>query len=324
MTAGPVFIGGCDRSGTTMLGDILGSAPGAVVTPESQFVHELMLLSHQRAFSQRAAAADWLLGHFRFAAWGLAIDPTAVAACVDLDDPRTTVENLLRVYCRERGIAAGRWIDHTPDNARYHGLLARWFPDARFIHLVRDGRAVFHSIRPLSWGPNNAYSATRYWSERLERGLQMEIAHGDRCRRIRYEDLLAAPEQVILELCRWLAFPYREEMLRGGALRLPEFTHRQHRLVGRRPDPGRIDRWRKRLSTAQIETFEAFERTRVHLAACGYALAGAHRRKVSTPLAIGYYLHDGLRYGLNRLRHRRTERRTVRARLGRKLGPIRP
>ncbi len=34
---GPVFIGGCDRSGTTLLGAMLGATPNAVVTPESPF-----------------------------------------------------------------------------------------------------------------------------------------------------------------------------------------------------------------------------------------------------------------------------------------------
>jgi hypothetical protein len=39
----PVFIGGCDRSGTTLLGNLLGCSPWALTTPESQFMHELLL-----------------------------------------------------------------------------------------------------------------------------------------------------------------------------------------------------------------------------------------------------------------------------------------
>ena len=40
---------------------------------------------------------------------------------------------------------------------------------------VRDGRAVCESIKSLDWGPNNAYTASRHWSTRLQEALAVEV-----------------------------------------------------------------------------------------------------------------------------------------------------
>jgi Sulfotransferase family len=62
------------------------------------------------------------------------------------------------------------WVDHTPTNLRFARLLTAWFPEARFIHIVRDpGRAA--SVMPLNWGPNTITEAALFWKRRMALAL---------------------------------------------------------------------------------------------------------------------------------------------------------
>ena len=68
-------------------------------------------------------------------------------------------------------ISSGRpgWVETTPDNAiRANGLLAL-FPDAKVIHVVRDGRDVASSVVGRSWGPKDHVNALRWWGRRMHR-----------------------------------------------------------------------------------------------------------------------------------------------------------
>lgn len=310
MSLRPVFIGGCDRSGTTMLGDILGASPDSFATPESQWVHQLAPRLHLEAFSSSAEALDWLCGEFRFAVWDLQRERDLSDLDLPLDDPRACVEMIIRRYLErnlEAKSGASIWVDHTPDNVRYYPLLRAMFPDARYVHIVRDGRAVYQSIRDLDWGPNNAYKATRFWAERLEQALGVEMAEGERCLRVRYEDVLRDPETEIRRICSFAEIPFDEQMLSGGGVILPAFTRGQHRLVGKPPDASRLDAWRKRLSTKEIEDFEAWPPSRLFMQRFDYALDTAEPVQRGGLHTLWCYLQDFGLYLRHRLQHKRME-----------------
>lgn len=308
----PVFIAGCDRSGTTMLGDMLGAGSGAFATPESQFLHELAPLMHLGAFGTPRAAAAWLTEHFRFATWEMG-EPEALQHLIELTNPRATMENLLRHYLQNGGktTQGSVWVDHTPDNFKHYATLKSLYPDARFIHIVRDGRDVFNSVRDLDWGPNNAYMGTRHWNERLQQALMVEQAEGDNCLRVRYEDLLRDPETELARIAAFAGIPFAPEMIQGGGLVLPGFTRSQHQLVGSRPDPSRIGQWRTQLSGKEVAEFEAYPWSRVLLQQFGYTLATSTPTRVGRLTTLWRYLQDFLLYGLHRMRHRNLERKLL-------------
>ncbi len=314
MSLQPLFIAGCDRSGTTMLGDILGASPKTFSAPESQWIHQLARMLHVGAFADAQEAAVWLQAQFRFAAWGMAQDTAALAELIRLEDPGRTVEMLIRSYVEQKLPAKARldhWVDHTPDNFKHYPVLKALFPQALYVHIVRDGRAVFQSIKTLDWGPNNAYVATRYWCSRLEQATGVELAEGDRCLRVRYEDILRDPALEVSRICEFAGIPFAEAMLNGGGVILPEFTESQHKLVGRRPDPSRLEAWREELSRHEIEDFEAYPLSRTYMQAMGYKLT-TMRPVVQTKLRILWsYLHDFSMYLLHRLRHLRLEKTTL-------------
>ena len=310
----PVFIAGCDRSGTTLLGDLLGNSRWAVTTPESQFIHDLLIQLRLGSFRSPEAAAAWLIDHFRFAAWDMRPGLSELAELIDLEHPRRTVENLIRRYAQQAHpdkYEADVWIDHTPDNFKYQTMLKRLFPEARFIHIVRDGRAVCASIKPLDWGPNNAYTASRHWAARLQEALAVELAEGDNCLRIRFEELLQQPETTLRRICRFIDLPFEPDMPTGGGLALPDFTRGQHRLIGKPLEPARADHWRETLSKTEIRDFESYPLAHTLLQRMGYATLYRDPPLLSTSRILGRYCHEFVHYLLRRRRHRRMELRTV-------------
>ena len=310
----PVFIAGCDRSGTTLLGDLLGTSRWSIVTPESQFMHDLVIRLGLKSFDNAFQAAIWLQEHFRFAAWGMPMSPQELAELIDLHDPRSTIENLVSRYARINHPdkqSADIWIDHTPDNFKYQTMLKRLFPEARFIHIVRDGRAVCASIKSLEWGPNNAYMASRHWATRLQEALAVEIAEDGNCLRVRFEDLLEMPEKEIMRICQFIDLPYETALLEGGGLHLPAFTKNQHRLVGRSIDPSRAASWQRKLSTSEIRDFESYPLTHTLLNRLGYKTLSQSPPSLSRCHVLKCYVHDFFHYMLNRSKHKRMEMKAI-------------
>jgi hypothetical protein len=149
-------------------------------------------------------------------------------------------------------------VDHTPTNFRRALTLLSMFPDARFIHLVRDGRGVAASLLPLDWGPNTTLYAAEYWMARCAAGLAAESHLGaDRVLRLHYEDLVRNPEAALRRLAGFAGLEYEPAMAEGAGLQPGRYHQRQHRLVGQPPEQSRIDGWRQRLTARQIEIFEA-------------------------------------------------------------------
>ncbi len=255
MSLRPIFIGGCERSGTTFLGALLGAAPGAITVPESPFRQ-----SGMRAFAQGRCPADSVARmqtHVKFGPWRAPELPNE-GAC-PYDEFRDVMERLVRRYARAKGAESPYvWVDHSPGNMRLGPLSAARFPDARFVHVVRDGRGVAASIMPLTWGPNAIHSVGRYWIERVSYGLALETSGlAGRTIRVRYEDLLADPEAILRQLCAFCELEFTTRMLQGGRFDVPTITQHQHGLVGKPPEASRASAWERELSARQIEIFES-------------------------------------------------------------------
>lgn len=252
----PVFIGGCARSGTTLLGSLLGANADAIVTPESGFKIPLLRLQSRRSPSPEAlldaASRDW-----RLKLWGL---PGQSAA--GLDGSPNVVAHIMARFVEAYAAGHGRpgastWIDHTPDNLRFVPTLLGAFPDARFVHVVRDGRAVTASVLRVDWGPNSVIRAASWWAHRVSFGLAAELAAPDRVLRVRFEDLVRQPESSLSRVCTFVGLEYRGPDMQQGVLEVQPYQASTHRLLAEPPRADRADTWEKTLSSREIEIFEA-------------------------------------------------------------------
>jgi hypothetical protein len=104
-----IFIGGCDRSGTTLLASMLGSVDGAIVTPESNFKIELLEKKNNLFISKN---------FWRLKIWGFNNNMISKILSYS-NDGVEVMERLVTDYALRQGVLPKLWIDHTPHNLRH-------------------------------------------------------------------------------------------------------------------------------------------------------------------------------------------------------------
>jgi hypothetical protein len=257
----PFFVG-CGRSGTTLFRAIFDSHPNLAIPGESHFIVHLApnrrRYETETGFDVEAFLAD-LLPHPRFRLWGLAEQEVRTAL---REDPPSTLADAIRavfaLYAVGQG--KGRYGDKTPGYVSHLPRLAGLFPEARFVHILRDGRDVALSYLDVSFGPETVERAALHWNRFVERGRQAGALLGpDRYVEVRYEDLLADPEATVRTLCRFIDLEFRPEMFRypqraaevASGSAFPE----AHGRLALPPTKGLRD-WQSQMSTADVVAFE--------------------------------------------------------------------
>jgi len=310
----PLFVGGCERSGTTMLGAMLGASRRCITVPESQFIeHQFERVGFDPgALNPREVLAGIIADERYRLLWQMPLQPEDVRP----EQVGTTYPRLLtwlvREYARTRDKPSAEvWVDHSPNNFPRALTLLRLFPEARFIHLVRDGRAVAASLLPLDWGPNNTLHAAEYWMARTAAGLLAESELGaERVLRVTYEELVAQPELAMQRLCSFAGLNYESAMAAGAGEPVGRYHERQHQLVGQPPDRSRVDAWRRALTAREIEIFEA--EAGDFLTLLGYEpVFGIRARPASRFQVFQLRIADFARRAGNNLRRQRRARNAI-------------
>ena len=256
----PIFIGGCDRSGTTLLGAMLGAHSRAITTPESQFKTEIFSESASNNYSEKMfPLLNALYKHWRFRVWDFVLTEDELNSAAEMSNVRDLMLWLVKTYALRHGQEnTDIWVDHTPQNMRTVNTLLHCFPNARFIHIIRDGRAVTNSIIPLMWGPNNVVQAASWWSYHLGFGLAAEtFLDRTQIMRVKYEDLVLDPLSTLNIICQFMGVEFERQMLSGGGFKIPEFSKDWHPHAEGEPLSTRVDAWKEALTSRQIEMFEA-------------------------------------------------------------------
>jgi len=246
-----------------MLGAVIGGEEGVVCTPESQFKEEIVKGAVLKAGLAHKADSDKTIRdlnqHYRLIHWGL--DPIRYRIPQPLTPRRVRgfFEMLVQEYAALHGQLAPRvWVDHTPNNMVFHKYLSQVFADSRFIHIVRDGRAVAASLIKLDWGPFGIIEAAEFWLRNLAFGLYAETSD-PKATRVYYEDLVNCNYGGLNDALAGYICPDGPDELSWGTPRfdVPEYTRHQHEAVGREADPRRSDAWTRELSERQVEIFES-------------------------------------------------------------------
>jgi Sulfotransferase family len=195
----PVFVLCGARSGSTLLRFILDSHPRLACPPE---------VGPGRVCGALAGMTDALHGEAGQSRERDA-DPSSPAAV----NPASAAF-IREVISRQYGDYLGRrrksrWCDKSLDNALFATLLGQVYPDAQFVCLYRQCMDVIASgLEASPWGlssfgfarhaegfPGNSVAAIgHYWLMTTGAIAQFEALNPDRCIRVRYEDLVSAPE----------------------------------------------------------------------------------------------------------------------------------
>lgn len=294
----PIFVVGCPRSGTTLLQVMLHAHPRIAVPPENRYVLPAYYRRGEwgdlRAEANRRKLASFVTGPgSRFRDFGLSRRRvrTRIAAAPP------TLGSALEIVMREYAAAAGkaRWCDKRPLYIAHVAPLRRMFPDAQFIHLIRDGRATTASLLRMPWWQGDfdkalgawlyAMRAGRRWRRRLPADTWLEL---------RYERLVADPEPELRALCRFLGEEFDPAMLtpRDAAAAVVPARKVWHANTGGPLLGARAEAWRDELAPADLAVMDAVAgRT---LRALGYPLAAVGVRPPAARVAR-FVFREGVR-----------------------------
>jgi hypothetical protein len=247
----PVFIGGCSRSGTTLLRVLLDGHPNIACGPEADLLCRPMSL-------QPGDLA------YKF---DMELEDVVRLADQSAFLPDFACQFLSR-YAHNRDKA--RWAEKTPRNVQALGYLFDNFPEARFIHVVRDGRDVVCSLRTHprhverngQWVPNTEVKpldrCIDRWVQDVSRGLAW--ADDPRCHLVRYEDLVAEPAATMCRLLEFLGEPWDDAVLQPpdrqeGSTDTMKFP--QNRRAVQPIDRQSVGRWKTDLTDDELGQFNA-------------------------------------------------------------------
>ena len=221
--ARPIFVVGAPRSGTSILTWALGQHPNILPTEEGPGLGPFAVavgvycaIGNGRGARSQLSALGVGRAEF-YAAFGDAIDRLTLGHRAELerlseaaarDDPAQTSGR----FAVSRGAhePKERWVDGTPELSFYICGLNRLFPQAKFVHVLRDVRQVAASMLGFRHDDGVALAQTTeeacdYWLRATQACLLAQRALGpEKIYRLRYEDLVADPEAALRNGCAFL------------------------------------------------------------------------------------------------------------------------
>lgn len=281
-TSRPIFIIGCPRSGTTLLQQMLHSHRRIAFPSETRFVHTSyharLGFGDLEREENRRALAEWITRGKDTKFKVLELDTADVIEEIVHGPPTlgSALAIIFRAYARQHG--KPRWGDKRPSYFRRVPILQRMFPDAQFIHLVRDGRDAVSSLIKMPWYKGDIYAAALTWREAVDTGKRLATRLGpDTFYEFYYEDLVAEPEDALEKLCAFLGEEYDPAMTNAyqHARETVPTARKWHLRTHEAPNTRQVGAWRSRMEDWEADLVEHALAGR--LVDHGYTLSGVSR-----------------------------------------------
>ena len=253
----PLLILGVRRSGTTLLRVMLDRHSELAVPDESYFVPQLAD-RHLRRVDPDAFVDD-LRRLNTLAEWDVPLNK--VRARLSPAMPiGAAIATVYAVYAEEQG--KRRWGDKTPMYMQNLRLLEKLFPDALFVHLIRDGRDAALSFLELPAGlvtktwmhPRTPAEFACQWRTEVAAARRLGQRIGSRYLEVRYEELVGDVEGVLRRICdfAWLGYEPAMADYAGNV----DVSAKPHQQRLREPPTKGVRDWHQQMSPADVAAFE--------------------------------------------------------------------
>ena len=259
-----LFILGCARSGTTLLRRIVDAHPEIAITPE---MHWITRHFKSRNGSVVPELVSELTGHKRFAQFEIPREEFEglLGSGEALPYP-TFLNRVFDLYgkIKNKPLVGNKTSGYVRRIPTFHAL----WPEARFVHIVRDGRDVCLSVlnwkkaertagRYASWEEDPVSTTALWWERKVRRAREDGAALGPGLyHEMLYEELVDDPERECKRLCEFLGVPYDDAMIRFHEGRERVEPGRGAKSAWLRVTSGLRD-WRTQMCTGDVERFEA-------------------------------------------------------------------
>jgi protein-tyrosine sulfotransferase len=210
-----IFVLSLPRTGSTLLRVVLDTHPD-IFCPDELNLGRLL----DALYDTNEGLAE--LGRTGPTLGAVDVDPASPPALAT----RRIVSHLLAAAARRKGKPL--WCDKSPNNLEHRDLIAKLLPDAHFILLHRHCLDFALScLRACMYGfslgviedyvrkdhKNTLRAVIRAWEETTRELLAFEAEHGQRCLRLRYEDMVTAPAESLGRICQFLGVEFDPRVL---------------------------------------------------------------------------------------------------------------
>ena len=255
----PVFILGVQRSGTTLLRLILNSHPNIAIPEEAAFLRPIMkkkYICDEIPWTDLKRIYNYLKDSPHYALWNYDsskfLNWFKKQSSISL---REFIINLFMSYAESEGKI--RWGDKTPSLFRKVDLLYQLFPEAKFIHIVRDGRDVFDSRRRMDSNKDNSPVMAIEWCYKIHKiETFFESLPPSNKYTLRYEDLLINPEETLEKLCEFMQIEYEPQMIDFYKKSKYYIGSHHSKLIFRPITSENLQKWKINLSGQEIKVFD--------------------------------------------------------------------
>jgi hypothetical protein len=212
-----------------------------------------------------------ILKEYEFHEWAIPFSPADFDGCLTAQD---FINRAHALYMQQYGKVI--WGQKTPRFVRFGKLLKQHYPGAKFVHVIRDPRAVVSSLIRSDVHHSNAYFAARRWLRDTDAGLKLQETYPDDVFALHYEDFILNTEDSLHQICDFLNVEFEPAMLeyyQTGTAEYSGYYAQIHEKLNQAPDKSRIEAWRKHLSPTQIAVVEAVCADKIRV--LGYTLDGS-------------------------------------------------
>jgi Sulfotransferase family len=271
------FVVSSPRSGSTLLRMMLDAHRELAIPSETHFIPDL-IAAFDAGRPSAEEAVRMLREHRRWDDFHLS-EPELLSRMRE-HEPLTAgdaIRSFFALYAQSQG--KPRWGDKTPEYVEHMREIERVVPEARFIHVIRDGRDVALSRTRWRLRRVGRKPPVERLARKWRRAITVARKQGGRLghyMEVRYEDLIADTEPTLRRICEFAELEFDPGMLRyheGAAERLAEIAHTlperedrtalagearlsKHEMTTKPPERTRIFAWRSEMSQEDLATFE--------------------------------------------------------------------
>lgn len=275
-----LFLGGHRKCGTTMLSNLLDGHPQLAVFPQDiNTLYAYYPLFLDKAYSDDDRLAR--LGRVIFDDLDANLADTAVRAQVDLGTMREAFfadpdsfdpTDMRQVLTRQLGTmvrhgATPAWFVAKETSSEIYACeLFDWFPDAKFIHLVRDPRDNYAALKAgvtsyyASFG-DSAGTLLASLVHRYTLGLRAALFNRehfgpDRYLIVRFEDLVAEPQKTVSAIVNFLEIDFSNSLMRPSILGQPTAGNSHEEIEMFEISDHNAGRWHERITDLEAQAIE--------------------------------------------------------------------
>lgn len=260
----PFFIVGSGRSGSTLLRVILCAHSKVTIPPETYYITPLVKqlpINSVLSRNQTDQAIEIITTHYRWPDMGMSkeylVGQLADKESLSLSD----ITNVVYEFHLEKDHKQ-IWGDKTPPYISIVPVLLELYPDAKFVHLIRDGRDVTRSFQRTGWYGPWIKDNTKEWRDAITQYNRYKCERPDiDIYEIKYESLVMDTEKTIRDLCVFLEIAFEPGMLGWESAiegKIPSREAHIHKKLARKPSPADINRWMSEMTKREVFITESF------------------------------------------------------------------